>query len=329
MDYGILTIDFGKCRWEAGKRMAQREKEGGRWMNLNQLNYFVMLAHMEHYTKAAEKLAITQPSLSHAISMLEAELQTPLFEKRGRNVALTKYGRIFLEYVEEALKTLESGVKKTRALTGETSGVVELAYIFTLGTEFVPEIVSSFMKEHEGWDIRFQFTVGNTTDIIQGLKDEKYEIAFCSRKEKEPNIEFLPVGKEKLVVVVPKGHPLSKKDAVNLEDTLGYSYVYFTKNSGLRPTIDQLFEKIGGKPKIAYEIMEDGCMAGLVAQNFGIAIMPDVPILKNLNVDVIDIASPSYERSIYMARPKNRYMTPIAREFMHYVQVNCGEGKRI
>ena len=64
-------------------------------MNLNQLHYFVTLAHIEHYTRAAEMLSITQPSLSHAISMLEQELETNLFEKRGRNVVLTKYGKVF------------------------------------------------------------------------------------------------------------------------------------------------------------------------------------------------------------------------------------------
>ena len=65
-------------------------------MNLNQLQYFVTLAHMEHYTRAAEKLSITQPSLIHAISSLENELGTYLFEKKGRNVVLTKYGRLFM-----------------------------------------------------------------------------------------------------------------------------------------------------------------------------------------------------------------------------------------
>ena len=65
-------------------------------MNLNQLQYFITLAKYEHYTKAADELAITQPSLSNAIKLMEEELGTCLFEKRGRNVVLTKYGRLFL-----------------------------------------------------------------------------------------------------------------------------------------------------------------------------------------------------------------------------------------
>lgn len=71
-------------------------------MNLNQLHYFAKLAEVEHYTKAAEELSISQPSLSHAVSSLEKEIGTKLFEKQGRGVVLTKYGKIFKEYVDEA-----------------------------------------------------------------------------------------------------------------------------------------------------------------------------------------------------------------------------------
>lgn len=80
-------------------------------MNLNQLQYFLTLSKLEHYTQAAKELKITQPSLSHAMSALEEELGTRLFEKRGRNVVLTKYGKVFQEYVEDALHTLDTGVR--------------------------------------------------------------------------------------------------------------------------------------------------------------------------------------------------------------------------
>lgn len=113
-------------------------------MNLNQLYYFVTLAHMEHYTRAAQKLSITQPSLSHAISSLENELGTSLFEKQGRNVVITQYGKLFLEYAEESLRILDAGIKKTRAMTCATGGRIDLGYIYTQGIEFVPELVKNF-----------------------------------------------------------------------------------------------------------------------------------------------------------------------------------------
>ena len=220
-------------------------------MNLNQLHYFSKLADAEHYTKAAEELGISQPSLSHAISSLEQELGTKLFEKQGRNVVLTKYGNLFREYVDESLKTLDAGIKKVRTLTGQTEGLIELGYIYTLGSEFVPGLVSDFIRTHEELKVNFSFTVGNTSEVILGIKEEKFDIGFCSMAERESGISFTPVGIENLVVVVPKGHPLSYENAVDLEQAAVYPQIFYTRNSGLRPVVDRMFEQIKVKPKIA------------------------------------------------------------------------------
>ena len=289
-------------------------------MNLNQLHYFSKLAEVEHYTKAAEELDISQPTLSHAIGSLEKELGTKLFEKRGRNVTLTKYGSIFREYVDGSLHTLDSGVKKVRALTGQTEGLIELGYIYTLGSEFVPSLVSDFIRTHEELKVRFHFTVGNTSEIIQGLKDERFDIGFCSMAERESGILFTPVGTENLVVVVPKGHPLSYEKAVDLEQAAAYPQIFYTENSGLRPVVDRMFSQIKVIPQIAYEIEEDGCMAGLVAQNFGIAVMPEIPVLQQLNVDIVPIRNQHEKRYVYMARGKDTYQPPLVRRFAEYVK---------
>ena len=289
-------------------------------MNLNQLYYFVTLAETEHYSRAAEMLSITQPSLSHAVAKLEEELETELFEKKGRNVALTKYGKVFLEYAQESLQSLELGVKKTKAMTGRNSGVIDMAYIYTLGLEFAPGLVRAFLKDNPQLDVQFRFTVGNTQDIIRGLKEEKYDVAFCSRKEEERQVDFHPVAEEKLVVVVAKSHPLAAKGHISLKETEPYPQIFFTRSSGLRPTIEKMFEKAKITPKINYEIEEDGAMAGLVAGDFGIAVMTDVPVLKYLGVKTLNITDPVIERYIYMASVKGQYQPPVLKKFMEYVQ---------
>lgn len=289
-------------------------------MNLNQLHYFSKLAEVQHYTNAAEELAISQPSLSHAINSLEKELGTKLFVKQGRGVVLTKYGQIFKEYVDDALHTLDTGVKKVRTMTGQTEGIVELAYIYTLGSGFVPRLVGDFIRTHEELKVHFHFTVGNTSEIIQGLKEDRFDIAFCSMAEREGDIQFTSVGRENLVVVVPHGHPLSFKGSVDLEQVAAYPQIFYTKNSGLRPVVDRMFEQAKVTPQIAYEIEEDGSMAGLVAQNFGIAVMPEIPILSLLDVDVLTLRNQNQRRYIYMAQAKERYRPPLVQKFAEYVK---------
>lgn len=115
-------------------------------MNLFYLKYFVELAHVRHYTKAAQNLCITQPSLSHAIAQLENELGVPLFEKNGRNTTLTRFGREFLVCVENTLATLDSGVEAARrSAAGE--GLIRLGFVRPAGVEYVPRLAREFLEK--------------------------------------------------------------------------------------------------------------------------------------------------------------------------------------
>lgn len=288
-------------------------------MNLNHLYYFITLAKEEHYTKAAKKLSITQPSLSNAISSLENELGTYLFEKKGRNVVLTKYGKVFFEYVEETLDTLDQGIKKIKYLTSENSGIIDLGYIYTIGAEDIPTIVNKFKDENKDKKFKFTLSDDNTSSIINGLKNEHYDIGFCSKIDGEDDIEFIKIKEEELVLITPKNHPLADKKEIDLKETIGYEYIAFKNRSGLRPFIDNIFKEIDEKQKIAYEVEKDDSLAGLVQANFGIGIIPNIPILKYFDISIIKIKNPKYERNIYMAKMKNKYLSPAAQKFYKFV----------
>ncbi|HBH3602102.1 TPA: LysR family transcriptional regulator [Clostridioides difficile] len=291
-------------------------------MNLYHLRYFVTLAHLEHYTKAAENLSITQPSLSHAISLLENELGVALFEKEGRNIVLTKYGKIFLKDVEKSLEILDSSIKSLK-ITGTGEGQIDLAFLRTLGTDFIPDIVHKFLKSNPAKSIDFKFHTGVTTDIIQGLKERKYDIAFCSKLEKEKGIEFIPVAKQDLVLIVPYSHPLAAKNTIDLKETIPYPQIVFNQRSGLRYIIDDMFKKINQQPNIVYEVEEDQVIAGLVAKNFGIAVVPNMNMLSFTKVKVIQIIHPSWERNFYLAFIKDRYLPPAIKNFKNFVIKNA------
>nr|WP_294679056.1 LysR family transcriptional regulator [uncultured Blautia sp.] len=289
-------------------------------MNLYHLRYFVTLAHLEHYTKAADVLAITQPSLSHAISSLEEELGVKLFEKNGRNVSLTKYGKTFLADVEETLNRLDSSVNGLQ-LAGRGEGQIDVAFLRTLGVDFVPKIIRNFLTANEGRKINFNLYCDKvlTGDILTGLKEKKYDIGFCSRFDDEPLIEFIPVAKQDLVVIMPQDHPLTEKAQIHLEDTLPYKQIIFKKRSGLRQIIDQLFRTIGQYPDVAFEIDEDQVAAGFVANGFGISIAPDIPILHSLELEIRPLVSPSWQRNFYMAMLKDVYHPPVVEAFKKFV----------
>lgn len=289
-------------------------------MNLYHLRYFVTLAHLEHYTKAADRLSITQPSLSHAISSLETELGVKLFKKNGRNVALTGFGHSFLKDAEEILARLDTSVGNLQ-LAGKGEGQIDLAFLRTLGTDFVPKILRRFLDANEDKKIEFNLHCDKviTEEILTGLKEQKYDIGFCSKISNESLIEFYPVARQELVALVPTDHPLADRDQIHLKDTLEYKQIIFKKGSGLRHIVDQLFECIGAEPDVAYEIAEDQVAAGFVANGFGICIAPDLPVIHSLNLKILPLVSPSWQRNFYMALLKDAYHPPVVEAFRQFV----------
>lgn len=292
-------------------------------MNLFYLRYFVTLAHIQHYTKAAEQLCIAQPSLSHAIAQLEKELGLPLFEKSGRKTTLTQFGEEFLTCAEHTLSTLDAGVEAIqRSARGE--GLIRLGLLRPLGIEYVPRLAAAFLRENPDSNIQFTFHTGVTQDLLDSLASKKYDLVFCSQPPAHLNFTAISVQKQDLVLITPKDHPLAPQHTVDLLETLPYSQVYFEKSCGMRSVVDQMFAEIGAEPHIAYETEEDQVIAGLVAQGFGIAIVPYMDLLLKLDLKILQINSPACERSLYLVNNDAVFMPPAVRSFRQFV-LNGGD----
>ena len=288
-------------------------------MNLFYLRYFVTLAHVQHYTRAAEQLCITQPSLSHAISQMEKELGVPLFEKEGRNTTLTRFGKEFLSCAEKTLFTLDEGMSSLQR-TSRGEGLIRLGLLRPLGVEYVPKLAAQFLARHPDKEIQFTFHTGVTGQLLDGLEAGRYDMLFCSEPPGDSGYTAIPVKKQDLVLITPSVHPLASKDVIDLFETASYPYVYFEKSSGIRDVIDRMFADVGVKPKIVYETEEDQVIAGLVAQGFGIAVVPYMDILLKLDVKIMRIQSPAYERNFYMVTNENRFIPPVVTEFQRFIK---------
>ena len=287
-------------------------------MNLFYLRYFVTLARVKHYTRAAEQLCITQPSLSHAISQLENELGVPLFAKSGRNTTLTRFGEDFLVCAEHTLSTLDAGVSSIRK-SARGEGLIRLGFLRTLGVEFIPRLAAGFLKKNAELDIHFTFHTGVTQHLLEGLAARKYDLIFCSEPLEKENLTVIPIQKQDLVLITPKDHPLASRNDIDLEETLLYPHIFFDKSSGIRNVVDRMFSQIGRQPEIAYETEEDQVIAGLVAQKFGIALVPYMDLLLKLDVKILSIRSPSCERAIFMINDNRIYMPPAVKRFREFV----------
>lgn len=292
-------------------------------MNLYHLEYFLTLAETQHYTKAAERLYITQPSLSYAISSLEKELGLKLFEKDGRNVVLTPAGEIFADKISGGVSSIHATLKSMNAIR-QGSGPIRIGSVRVLTRGFVPNIAEAFRKKNPGLQIQYTFDTytGLSRDIVDGVKNKSADVAFTSYVENEPGLIFHPVYEQQLVIIVPKEHELAKYDELEMRQLREYPIVTFSRKTGLWRTILELFENAGIVPKIAYSVFEDETVAGLVAANFGIGIVPYMYVLKYLPVKIIRIKNPGTRRFFYLSYLKNPHRLPIVNKFIDFVLEN-------
>ncbi len=288
-------------------------------MNLDHLRYFKTIAECEHYGRAAEILHVSQPNLNYAVTQLESELGVPLFEKAGRNVRLTRYGRMFLQSVTESLQKLDGSTRTLQEL-GAGGGLVLLGSIRKLAAQTVPELMRGFLAQpgHEGVRFELHTESGFSRDLLQAVAEERLDMAFVSHPGDPTVFDCLPFRRSPFVVVVPPGHPLAAKESVTLAETLPYPYVYFSKRGGLRPAVDAMFREINAQPKIAYETEEDTVVAGMAAAGFGIAVVPDHPVLRCLDLEILPITDPDPGRTAYLCRKRSARLPEAACHFYQY-----------
>lgn len=166
------------------------------------------------------------------------------------------------------------------------------------------------------WFYYFSSTSGQ---LLDGLSSRRFDLIFASQPPADLGLTSISVSRQDLVLITPRKHPLAQFHTINLAQTIPYPQVYFAKGSGLRYVIDGLYRQIGQEPQIAYETEEDSVIAGLVAHGFGIAVVPYMEILHRLDVKIMQISNPAWERNFYLVSNDRSYLTPAAREFRQFI----------
>lgn len=286
-------------------------------MNLQQLTYFKTVAEVLNFTKAADILCITQPSLSHSIQDLEKELNIQLFIRQGRSIQLTKYGQLYLDYVVQALNILDAGRIKLNEYTQPAQGTVVLSYLSSL-TEYVPFVTSLYLSGHPGIHTRFHMEQLPTGQIESNLIHGQSNLGFSSQVS-SPRLGSFYVGEHPSVLIVSEQHPWADRTSVSLQELDGQDFITYTQDCGIRKYIDNILHTAGVQPRIISEVMYDNLIIGMVGSNFGVAMIPKPLGMHLSQCRCISLEGDVPPRKIYLVWPKELYIPPAAQKFLDFV----------
>lgn len=286
-------------------------------MNLQWLYYFNTIAELEHYTKAAEKLHVSQSNLSHAIKELEEELGAEMFERKGRNIRLTKYGKLFQPYVQKTINTLEAGVATLKEYIDPNVGTIVLSGFQSVG-QFATDLMVRYQSETNRLEVQFQYSSEGWPSMCRKILDGTVDLVIGSRVE-APEVEATYIGVHPLVALVWEGHPFCREAQVDLEMMDKMDFIIFDRKGHVHNQLMGVFRELNVKPNIVMETHNDQIIYGMVAAKRGISIVPYPLSGAPYGTQILPIANNMPSRDLYLQWNKERYIPPAAEYFRDYV----------
>lgn len=289
-------------------------------MEWQQLAYFHKVAQLQHFTRAAAELSISQPALSRSIARLEEELGVPLFERRGRTVILNRYGEIFLRRVNRAMQEISYGRSEIQDLIDPEHGTVSLAFLPSFGTQLIPDLLHAFRLRYPR--INFQLHQDVANPILDMLEAGEIDFCLSSPVVTRKGIQWMPLLTEELFIVVPKTHRLANRTGIKLNELAEDQFVFLKKGYTVRTLTEQYCQEAGFAPKIAFVSEEIATAAGLVTADLGVALLPNIKRLDTKKVSRLRVSQPKCRWVIGIGWVEGRYLSPAAGLFKQFVMDN-------
>ncbi|MGW6934157.1 LysR family transcriptional regulator [Lentzea sp. NPDC054927] len=237
-------------------------------VDLNSLRQFLVVARLEHLSRAADELRVAQPSLSRTIARLESELGAPLFDRGGR-LRLNEAGTLFRRHVERSLGELDAGRRAVAEATSEGVRTVRLASE-TFLTLTGP--LAGYKRDHPSVEVELRWSAAD--DMAGLLHAQDVDLCVASQPIHAEGLEQVLLLDEEVGVAVPLGHPWADRTSVSVDELAGQSFVAAREGHWQRRLLERLFAARGLTPRIVCEVDESSAIAVLIGAGLGIGLVP-------------------------------------------------------
>ena len=274
-------------------------------MNYNYLRYFSVLAQVEHYTLAAARLGISQPSLSSAIHHLEDELGgVRLFEKVGRNIRLTEEGRYYQEKVDAALEGLNEASMALRDSKVSAPVLIRLGLVSGTVSGTVSREIASYIKENER--IRFRLTESSAEDLMDLVRQEKLDMAIVDITDRDRTLHFRKLFRRNFSVALPAAHPLASSTSLSPQALSRETQIVF--NYGQVESFGQWASGASAEEHIVCAVNTAQAALDLVAAGVGICVIPDECLQPREDISYVPIEN--WHQALYMCILYDKWLEP-------------------
>jgi Transcriptional regulator len=264
-------------------------------MELRHLRYFAALAERLNFTHAAEKVHVTQSTLSHQIKQLEDEVGQRLFDRVGKRVVMTEAGETLLPVVTKALREIDDGIRTLKGSARQLSGMVRIGATHTFNISLIPTCLATFLTNNPS--VRVTVEELSAAEIEERIEADELDIGIAYRPVELRDLWLEPLYNEEMVLAVGPEHAFAHRKRIRVIELHRRNLVLLPKEFSTRQMLDGCFQSAGAEPVVVAETNTIAAMLSLVRQMDIAAIVSEQAVTDMENVHIVALESPTPMRT--------------------------------
>jgi len=286
---------------------------------LRQLKVFEAVARNLSFTRAAEELYLTQPTVSIQIKQLADIVGQPLLEQIGKRIFLTDAGRELLKVCRDIFEGLDRFEMLMSDMKGVKKGKLRLAVI-TTAKYFVPRLLGVFCQRYPGIDVTLKVT--NRERVLQRMAENQDDLYVLGQPPEQMDVAFEPFLENPLIVLAPGNHPLAGQKNISPHRLTEEQFLMREPGSGIRLATEEFFAGHGLKLKVRMELGSNEAIKQAVAGGLGLAVLSVHTLALERNIDelaILDVTGFPIRRHWYLVYPKDKQLSVVALAFLEFM----------
>ncbi|MGM0899031.1 MAG: LysR substrate-binding domain-containing protein [Bacillota bacterium] len=287
-------------------------------MDIRQLSYFIEVAKHKSFTKAAQALHVTQPTLSKMVKNLEQEMDVSLFDRSSRKVRLTDAGEVVFVQAQKIVNSLEDLSSSLYDVMNLNKGKIKIGLPPVISTLFFPTIIAEFQSRYP--DVTVILVEDGAKKVEEKVADGEVDLGFVMLPVDVERFDVLPFVDQEIKLLVHQDHPLANVGMRDLIDFQDDPFLLLSKEFTLNSRTVEFCRSEGFEPKIAYESSQWDFIVGMVEKNLGVTLMPKLICdrVKDGPFKTISLTQ-TFPWRLGIIMGKNRYVPYVSREFITLV----------
>jgi DNA-binding transcriptional LysR family regulator len=294
-------------------------------IDFRHLETFCRVAALKSFSRAADDLFLTQPTVSGHILSLERFLSLRLFDRTGREIRLTKAGEMFLRYASKILTVRKDLLNALSEFSQGIRGELSLGASTIPGEYLLPRLMGDFKRAHPR--LTLSLKISDTKDIVQELLQGHIEFGLIGAKVDHPSLHYEKFEEDEIIVIAPCGHPLTRKRSVGFEDLLKEPWIIREEGSGTQMAVEKVLRKKGKSLKdfnVAIEMGSTSSVKEGVKAKLGLAFISRRAVEEELNRNLFTSITleglESISRQIYIVSQRGKTVSPAGMEFLRFLK---------